>query len=175
MTPACDLFTRQATFASGTGYYDGDGNWHPVREPRASKVPGSIELSRPSSAEFIQALETSDVLIYTGHHFASTGEIRLSDGNVTPTYLFKRAKKLPRIVYLNACNSSMSLPREGEFPGTTFIGLDDFIDIRPSLDEAIQAGFDLTGDDPVNQLLRSRVPGVPSNTVVGPYPRIPYR
>ena len=175
VTHACDrLFPPQVTFVSGSPYTDSDG-YHPVREPRVSKVPGAREVSRASSTEFIQALETSDVLIYTGHHFQRNGHILLSDGEVTPTYLFKRAKKLPKFVYLNACNSSESLPRDGEFPGTTFIGLDDFIDIDPSLNEAIQSAADLTSDSPITQLLRSRVFGVPNNSIVGPYSRVPYR
>ena len=132
----------------------------------ANNRPGAASVNNASSSDFINALETSDSVIYTGHHFKESGTVLLSDGEVTPTWLLKQADSLPKNVYLNGCNTSKSLPRTGEFPNTTFIGNDGFIEKWDAVRQTNQAYTDLVSSDPIGNLLKNKLPGTPGMTAV---------
>ena len=109
-------------------------------------------------------------------HSFTDGTIRLKDGNgkgvnISPDVLYKKARKLPKIVYINACNSAGHLP--SSYPETTFIGLGDFTDTLPSSTQALRAAYDLSGPQPVQKFLENLRPNTPTPRIV--YPPSPYK
>jgi len=130
-----------------------------------SQFPDVTVINGASSSEAIQALESSEVVIITGHHYNDTGEFLFADGKFSPNDIVAKAKKLPEILFWNGCNTSESLPSSSDYPGTTFIGLDGYIKIPVAARQALQALGDIQGGN-----LPQRVPGAPTMTVVGQPP-----
>jgi hypothetical protein len=159
-------------FVNGPGYWSWDG-YHNAPGITPHTISNASAFSDASSADFVNALETSDIFVYTGHNQVEKSKpIRLSDGSFTQEELFKRAKRLPRVVFLNACNTGHDLPEPGEFPETTFIGYDDFVENYPAQRQGVAAADALRSNNPIQNLLGNKLGNVPNLQVVSP---VPYR
>ena len=166
------------TFAVGTGYRSSDGRWHGVNSPNTQKVNGDSQLLEAvSSKDFVLGLEsTTDVFVYVGHHFGG-GKIKLSDGDFDLRTLIDRAQSLPKNIVFAACNTG-ALLASGlglEKNGSTFVGVNDFINMLPSTDFAVYAGNNLGANGSLSKFLTglSGIPNLPGLTVAGA--PIPYK
>ena len=165
------LEPRSATICTGVGYRS--GLWWsgvPEHDPEGEGLPKNTTLiTGATSKQVINALESSSIFVYEGHHFGG-GRILLADGEFLFSDLLARAKRLPTYVLLNACNSSSALPANGKYPTTVFVGLNNTIDNGPAAYWGGASVTTLQGRDPVVTLRNSKPSFIPSLTVVASPP-----